>query len=60
MPTTKEPITACPFPRRQYKPNSMGGKKHAAYRLPEKDVRETMPPGGFRAMSAVISANSAT
>ena len=33
--------TARLLPRRQWRPSSIAGKKHAAYKLPENDARVT-------------------
>ena len=59
-PTTNDAMADAPFPGRQNRPNTMTGKKQAAYRLPDKAVRVTMLPGGRSAMSAVMSASRAT
>src|SRR5919204_860075 len=59
-PTSIEITTALPSPLCQYSPNSIAGKKHAAYRLPENVVSATIPPGGCNASSVVMKANTAT
>ncbi len=38
----------------------MAGKKQAAYKLPEKAVSVTIPPGGSSALKAVMKAKSPT
>ena len=52
IPTAIDHSTALGEPRSQYKPNTTAGKKHTAYKLPEKMVISTISPGGFSARSA--------
>ena len=59
-PDTMDELTAKLLPRRQCRPNRIAGKKQAAYKLPENDVKVTIPPGGRSDISAVIIAPAIT
>ena len=52
IPTAIDHSTALAEPRSQYKPNTTAGKKHTAYKLPEKMVISTISPGGLSASNA--------
>ena len=50
--------TASAWPFDQYKPSTTAGKKHAAYKLPEKMVICRISPGGSNATTAANSAKN--